>query len=223
MRYKEYSKSQLEELADKLNRDFDAERLEMAKPIDVYDVVDFVGAEIDWKHLSTDGSILGATVFADGSLPVFERENDNWIERYIKVVAGTIIIDSKIEDSETKGRRNFTVMHEVFHFLYHKKSFTNKKGRLKRVLETEIFRSYEEKKKGMTALEILEWQVNYMATAFLVPKSALINELKITKIAETGDINPIKLDEKVIRDLAAKFSVSNETMVYRLRGLKIIE
>lgn len=223
MRYKEYSKSQLEELADKLNRDFDCVRLEKAKPIDVYDVVDFVGAEIDWKNISIDGSILGATIFADGIMPVFEKENDNWIERYIEVSAGTIIIDSKVEDDVNKGRRNFTVMHEVFHFLHHKKSFTNKNGGLKKVLETEIFRCYEEKKKGMTALEILEWQANYMAAAFLVPKSALINELNIKKVAEAGNINPVKLDKKAIRDLATKFSVSIETMVYRLRGLKIIE
>lgn len=32
MRYKEYSKSQLEELANELNYKFDIERLEIAKP-----------------------------------------------------------------------------------------------------------------------------------------------------------------------------------------------
>lgn len=222
MRYKKYSKSQLEEMADALNKRFDPERLEKAKPIDVYDVVDFVGAEIDWKDISIDGSILGATVFADGIMPVFEKESGNWVERYIEVAAGTIIIDSKVEKDTNKGRRNFTVMHEVFHFLYHKKSFTDRNGGFRTILTAEAFRSYEEKKKGMTALEVLEWQANYMAAAFLVPKSALINELNVKKEDEVTGISLIKPDKEVIRDLASKFSVSIKTMVYRLRGLRVI-
>lgn len=223
MQYTEYSKSQLEEFADKLNKNFDSERLKKAKPIDVYDVVDFVRADIDWKNISTDGSILGATIFGDGIMPVFEKKNDDWIKKYIKVSAGTIIIDSKVEEDANKGRRNFTVMHEVFHFLYHKKSFTHTSVGLKSLLETEIFRDYEEKKKGMTVLEILEWQANYMAAAFLIPKSALMNELNIKEEVETRDIGNLKLDKEEIRDLATKFSVSCKTMSYRLKGLKIIE
>lgn len=223
MQYTEYSKSQLEEFADKLNKDFDSERLKKAKPIDVYDVVDFVRADIDWKNISTDRSILGATIFGDCIMPVFEKKNDDWVKKYIKVSAGTIIIDSKVEEDANKGRRNFTVMHEVFHFLYHKKSFTDTSVGLKSLLEKEIFRCYEEKKRGMTPLEILEWQANYMAAAFLIPKSALKNELNIKEEVETRDIDNLKLDKEEIRDLATKFSVSCETMLYRLKGLKIIE
>lgn len=33
---------------------FGKERLEKAKPIDVYDVLEFVDAEVDWKYLSND-------------------------------------------------------------------------------------------------------------------------------------------------------------------------
>lgn len=195
MRYKEYSKPQLEELPNNLNREFDKERLEKAKPIDVYDVVEFVGAEIDWKYLSIDGSVLGVTVFCDGVLPVFELENCKLISSFISTKARTIFVDIRVEEDSNICRKNFTVMHEVFHFLHHKKSFTKINGWLKKILETEVFRSYEEKKKGMTAIEILEWQANYMASSFFVPKFALINEIKNIKFisTETNDIKSISL------------------------------
>lgn len=221
MRYKEYSKSQLEELANELNRSFDSSRLEMAKSIDVYDVVEFVGADIDWKYLSIDGSILGATVFCDGCFPVFEKQEGEFVSNIISVNEGTILIDIRVDEDTNIGRKNFTVIHEVFHFLHHKKSFTKRNGGFKKVLETEVFRSYEEKKKGMSAIEILEWQANYMAAAFLVPKSALVNEIKsISKI--TDNINFISLKDFEIKELAKKFSVSYQTMIYRLQGLEIL-
>lgn len=45
MRYKQYSKSQLEELANDLNREFDIERLEKAKVIKRW----FIDCK-DWKY-----------------------------------------------------------------------------------------------------------------------------------------------------------------------------
>lgn len=225
MRYKVYSKTQLEANANELNGRFDKERLEKAKPIDVYDVLEFIGADVDWKYLSNDQSVLGATVFCDGILPVFEKENDKFVAKNIYVNAGTIIIDIGLDESSNVGRKNFTVMHEVFHFLYHKKSFTKRNGGLKKVLETDIFRSYEEKKKGMTAIEILEWQANYMAAAFLIPKNALVNEINnllLGSIVDSDNIRPMILRKSTIEKLADKFSVSYQAMIYRMQSLNIL-
>lgn len=224
MRYREYSKSQLEDLANDLNISFDSDRLEKAKSIDVYDVVEFVGADIDWKYLSIDGNVLGATVFCDGLFPVFEKQDGEFVPEIIFVNKGTIIVDIRVDEGDNIGRKNFTVMHEVFHFLYHKKSFTKRNGGLKKILETEVFRSYEEKKKGMTAIEILEWQANYMAAAFLVPKSALINEIKtVSDISiDIDNTSIISLKDIKIKELAKRFSVSNQTMIYRLQSLGIL-
>ena len=224
MRYKEYSKTQLEAHANLLNNEFDEERLKKAKPIDVYDVLDFIKADVDWKYLSTDQSILGATIFCDGILPVFEKLDTNFDKRYIKVNAGTIIIDCDIEESPNVGRKNFTVMYEAFHFLYHKSSFLKRNGGLKNVLNTEVFRPYEEKKRGMTAMEILEWQANYMAAAFLIPQKALLNEIHTIypqMMDEVGRI-PFHVQEKEIKELSELFSVSRQTMNYRIKSLQRI-
>lgn len=127
MRYKEYSKTQLESNANELNDRFDKERLEKAKPIDVYDVLEFIDADVDWKYLSKDQSVLGATVFCDGMLPVFEKENGIFEEKNIFVNAGTIIIDIGLDESSNVGRKNFTVMHEVFHFFVSQEKFYKEK------------------------------------------------------------------------------------------------
>ncbi len=93
------------------------------------------------------------------------------------------------------------------------------------MLETDIFRSYEEKKKGMTAIEILEWQANYMAAAFLIPKNALVNEINnllLGSIVDSDNIRPMILRKSTIEKLADKFSVSYQAMIYRMQSLNIL-
>lgn len=62
-----YSQTQLEEKSNDLLRQFDAERLETAKPIDVYAVIEnCLGVAYDWKHITPNESIWGLTFFAPG-------------------------------------------------------------------------------------------------------------------------------------------------------------
>ena len=57
-----YSAHQLEKEAEKLLNQFDPERLKKPKPIDVYAVIEkCLGVDYDWKYITPDQSILGAT------------------------------------------------------------------------------------------------------------------------------------------------------------------
>ena len=49
--YHRYSHAQLEELADNLNRRYDAGRLKKPSRIDVYDIVDLLGARLAFEYL----------------------------------------------------------------------------------------------------------------------------------------------------------------------------
>ena len=63
-----YSAHQLENEAEKLLAQFDPERLKKPKPIDVYAVIEkCLGVDYDWKYITPDQSILGATAFKKGS------------------------------------------------------------------------------------------------------------------------------------------------------------
>ena len=71
MFYYNYSLTQLESFADDLNRKYDATRLTTPKQVDVYDIVDLLGARLAFEYLSPDRSYLGATLFHPGTLWVW--------------------------------------------------------------------------------------------------------------------------------------------------------
>lgn len=80
-----------------------------------------------------DESVLGATVFCDGVFPVFEKYDGEFVPEVIFVNKGTIIVDIRVDEGDNIGCKNFTVMHEVFHYLHHKKSLAKKNGGLKKI------------------------------------------------------------------------------------------
>ena len=137
MKYYRYSKEQLENEANKLNFEFDKQRLSKPKDIDVYDVVDFLGCTTDFLYLSPDQSILGMTSYNDGEYPVWiplrELSETDAIEdkfvvhglhpKKIFIKKGTIVVDRGLNESGDRGRENFTCIHECFHQRLHLKCF----------------------------------------------------------------------------------------------------
>lgn len=71
MDYRVYSKRELECIADDLNRRYDETRLTKPKAVDVYDVIDLVGARIAIDYLTPDRSVLGAAVLKTSQLYVW--------------------------------------------------------------------------------------------------------------------------------------------------------
>ena len=63
MIYFDFSCSQLECMADSLNRRYDESRLTQPKQVDVYDIVDLFQARSAFEYLSPDRTYLGATLF----------------------------------------------------------------------------------------------------------------------------------------------------------------
>ena len=74
MIYYNYSPNQLEQEAEKLLKNFDAERFVKIKPIDVYEVIEkCLDVPYDWKYLTPDQSYLGLTAFDDGYIWVWDK------------------------------------------------------------------------------------------------------------------------------------------------------
>ena len=126
-----YSAHQLEYEAEKLLTQFDPERLKKPKPIDVYAVIEkCLDVEYDWKYITPDQSILGATAFNAGYIWVWPepcyREGMRPEKAYLS--KGCILIDATLTEGENRGRENFTVMHEVFHQVIHQKCFRRETG-----------------------------------------------------------------------------------------------
>lgn len=105
---------------------FDEERLTKVKTIDVYAVIEkCLDVPYDWKYLTPDQSVLGATAFSDGYFWAWPegRYYDGMKPYKVEVKKGTILIDSTLTEENNRGRENFTVMHEIFHSVLHKKCF----------------------------------------------------------------------------------------------------
>ena len=215
-----YSKEQLEKKGEELVYQFDPERLERPKPIDVYSVIEkCLDVPYDWKYLTPDQSIYGMTVFKAGWAWVwpapYYKDGMEPLRAYFD--EGTIVIDSTLTEYEYPGVENFTVMHEVFHQVLHKAAF-------RRVSIEDVHRTTRQaidgdRRRPMTSLEICEYQANACAAAFLMPRAVVKNELRrITSSDSRIDLSDIQSDY-IVRQMAHEFSVSQKALRYRLLNL----
>lgn len=221
-----YSKKQLRTIAETLLWQFDKERLEITKPIDVYEVIEkCLGVPYDWKYLTPDQSILGLTAFGDGYIWAWEKpfyvEGD--MPYKVPLSKGTIVIDSTLTESDNRGRENFTVMHEVFHQILHKSYFEHNTVDYAHTTSSRTIRGIGGRRELLTDMDWIEWQANTCAAAFLMPQN-LVKE----KVVEYQDGEPTVsrrdcLIGGLVPQLAEEFGVSQEAMRIRLSEIQLIK
>ena len=223
MIYHNYSFPQLEAMADELNRKYDPRRLTEPSAVDVYDIVDFLGARIAFEFLSPDRTYLGATVFHPGTLYVWPG-NPYYSgmmpeEKYF--YGGTIIIDRDLiesSDEQDKLTENFTVMHECFHFDKHKAEF-------KHVAHLSSSSSdYGQKQIDKSnALYHIERQANYAASAFLMPREAVKQVAREMLGYKTSPV-PFGYGVKgKIKKMGRLFGVNYSPMSFRLQEIGVLD
>ena len=224
MRYYDLSPKQLEDRACDLLIEFDQERLRKTKPIDVYAVIEkCLDVPYDWKYLTPDQSILGATAFSGGLLWVWPESKyyEGLLPYQIEVEPGTILIDTTLTEQDNRGRENFTVMHEVFHQVLHKKCFrTMPKNYVhptaSRTIDGQVrYASY--------ALAMIEKQANACAAAFLMPADLTKNTYKQLYRAAGYNRYNYGFVYNTIKEMAEEFSVSQQAMSIRLQTLGLID
>ncbi len=212
-----YSPAQLEDKANDLLRRFDAERLTIAKPIDVYAVIEkCLDVSYDWKYITPDQSIWGMTFFKPGYQWVWPepRYKAGMLPEKLFVDQGTILIDSFLTELQDRGPENFTVMHEVFHQILHKRCFAHASGDYKHQTKKENL-NLRTGRKSMSSLEICEYQANFCAACFLMPRVPVTAMFRCLVSPGRNSF----VDESVIAEMAATFSVSKSAMRIRLQSL----
>lgn len=223
MIYYQYSPQQLENKAEELLQQYDPERLIRTKSIDVYAVIEkCLDVPYDWKYITPDQSILGMTAFNTGTTWVWPEAHYTPGMMPIKILLeqGTILIDSTLTESDNRGRENFTVMHEVFHQVLHKCCFARRSGNY---IHATTANALAGKKRLVTGLDIIEYQANTCAAAFLMP-GALVDHI-FCKMSNGKNVLP-EADPSLdflIAGMADKFSVSKQAMKYRLVSRKHIQ
>ncbi|WP_308605015.1 hypothetical protein [uncultured Fibrobacter sp.] len=227
MNIKDYSDERLDFFGDELNRRFDISRLEEAKPLDVYDVVESIGCTPDWKYITPDQSILGMTVFETTNFYKWENPffHQSDMPKEIVLKKGTILIDRTLNEGNRQKQQieNFTVIHECFHWLLHRRYFeTSDSSPYLCCTEDSLF--------GKTSrldekIRMLEHQANRCAASFLLPRQAVSNEFMKTARLKNFPQHPMPLQnmKSHIAKTATLFSVNFNPMKYRLQELGFIQ
>jgi hypothetical protein len=213
-----YSPTQLEAKAEELLRKFDSERLTKIKPIDVYEVIErCLDVPYDWKYITPDQSVLGLTAFKSGTLWVWPEPHYEEGMKPMKIFLeeGTILIDSTLTESDNQGPENFTVMHEVFHQVLHKRCFRHANPDYTHATTKKALQSH---RRLMTSLEICEYQANACASAFLMPRGLLSDTLRHYHMDYTLNFDN-QNDRHFLVEIANEFSVSKTAMKYRMINL----
>lgn len=224
MLYFSYSQNQLEKQALETLASYDKQLLVTPNQIDVYDVIEkLLDVPYDWKYLTPDQSILGATAFNPGFIwawpePVYRVGMKPY---KVPVEKGTILIDSTLTERGNIGRENFTVMHEVFHQVLHKKCFRNEPPNYAHFSKNPEYGSNGHKKLK-TAIDYIEYQANQCAACFLMPRDLVIETFdKMFSRTSYSRLKWIYIDY-LVREMAYEFNSSETAMKYRLNNLNIL-
>jgi hypothetical protein len=226
--YLDYDLPQLIRIAEDKLRSFDEERLTIPKPLDAFDFIEFdngLGLETDPQRLTPNFSILGLTAFNDGHWWVWPENSE--LPNKHPVRKGTILIDERLLSSDASdGWRNFTLLHEGFHWVLHPRVFKKQEVVYQRHCDrSSVSARIGSKRPYLTGIQITEWQANCAAAVFLMPGDAVIFAFReVLKVPMTKTL-PIQwnlsIDLKVY-DIADMFSASYTAMKYRLIDLGLV-
>lgn len=126
-------------------------------------------------------------------------------------VSGVLVIDDEgqatigYNPSETRKRIRFSIAHELGHYILH--SNRSKGIFMDKMMFRKNIRLYNKKE------ERIEIEANYFAADLLMPKTLLLEQVKM--------LDPYADDEQNITYLANKFDVSVSAMTYRLINLGV--
>lgn len=178
-----------------------------------------LGLNIEYKHLSLDGSILGLTSFGDLGIQVYDDDADD----IYFLDSQTVLIERDLrENAEKHGRCNFTIMHEGSHQIY-KMLFPRDYG-IRYRTEVHYYRMNETKSKQITNWE--EWQANTLASELILPRECVERSLFLFGFDERIHmLNRIYAPTQYERfkDMAIFLGVSKKALAIRLKQLGLLE
>lgn len=222
-----YSKSELEELADSINRRFFSNRLIGVSPLDPYDLVEKIGCDVEWKYISPDESILGMTFFDDGMWYIWE--NGECVpgvlpqKEYFK--KGTVVINQMVLDKQKTEKENWVVTHEASHWIKDQKFFKFQEDTPCKICAKNDFEgTYWDN--NMPTLKLIEAQTNYLAAAILMPREA--TKERFFKLCRYKNIPQRPIEYKSfmkaqIATLAKEYNLNFNPVLYRLNDIEVFE
>lgn len=180
-----------------------------------------LGLNIEYQHLSVDGSILGLTSFDEVEVEVLDYADT---DTFFSLDGNTVLIEQDLHNDSTQiGRCNFTIMHEGGHQIL-KKLFPSEYGSNSQVAAVHYYKQNSEKNKPISDWE--EWQANTLAAAILMPRDLIEYGMYLfelgKKIKCLNRIVDIKTYEK-FSALAEFLGTSKSALAIRMKQLNLLE
>ena len=225
-------KEDIEKEAEYLANKYFPECVENCLSIPIDLMIEKMGINLEFRKLSIHKEILGACIFKDGTINLFDENNKQFKEI---VKANTIVINSNLED-DNDIRINFTLGHELGHNVLQGPLYIDYENQVT-FFENDCAISCKREyvvptlthKQLVTKLDWMEWQANYFASAILIPRSSIYKFLQVY-IEKYKDVlgKPIlenlSPNEKygLITIISEKYNVSFEMAKNRLSNLGLI-
>ena len=178
-----------------------------------------MGLTLDFVHLSLTGNTLGLTSLDETGVEVYDETDHS----YMYMLDGnTILVESDLKsDCERIGRCNFSIMHEASHQLfgklYPKEYGAGVRNRI---------HYYRPEQTRSTVRNWEEWQANVMASALLMPKDILLEDMKMFDLGERIDILNSRYRPETFmkfRFLAQYLGVSMQALAIRMEYLHLLD
>ncbi len=159
---------------------------------------------------------------SDGKAPILIHMNGK--RRLTTFPKKTVLISTSLQEESERGRRRFTIAHEVAHYILNKLNPTIEKA----CFHTEYSGVKQYTKEELVRLfASTEWQADALAASLLMPKSVMRRALtKFTNkkpIKRYGDATFSQEDKETLRRLANVLGVSVTALLIRLKNLNMIE
>ena len=199
------SRYTIETIARRVLNKYSPECLKEARPTPVESIMEMgMGLNIEYHDLSSDKTVLGCVAMQNNIIQVYD--DFDFAGREIGVDGGTVVISNHLLQPHNRGRKNFTLGHEMGHWELHKKTD---------MLLTRCTDSIgSDQYKPKTDTEWIEWQADCFASCLLMPADTFKNaffRLTGQTFSFTG--------EYLISHMAQIFEVSKQAARIRARQL----
>ena len=215
------SKAQLERMAERYHKEYNAalhpkdDRLDPRRFTEEY-----LQLTLDYQWLSNNGCYLGMAVFRDDTvIPVYVPEQS--AANRITSGKDTILIDRSLQQEHKRNGEKFTIVHECSHQILHW-AYYRKQSSVPCRQET-VQPAFTPTQ--WTDEDRMEWQANHLASALLIPLSALNTMIEERRMADYYQQRRMRgVSEKsaltqAAMDVAARFGVSTLMAKIRLQGI----
>lgn len=216
------SHNDIENIAKKVTAAYKKEMVpekHLCYTVDPVSLAGVLHLNVDFQYLSSDGSLLGITAPSESCVTILDADGSR--ASYF-LDGNTVLIEKKLEQyPKFKGRRNFTIAHEIAHQVIYR-AFPDVYGVNCRTLCN--YRRSDKPRRKIT--DWTEWQADALAAALLLPEDAVKDGMFIFGLGERITVlskkySPNKFD--AFCRMADFLGVSKTTLSYRMERLGLLE